>query len=279
MKKLTSPNFDAKTTFDLCVSTITAGSFKDRLDVIAAEIKIAETGYLQKASETALFSIKGANAVGAVTKDEMKKVYKNTFVKSKKTRHIYDTIKKTPKNDICPLCSQRTVSTLDHYLAQDHHPALVVTPINLVPACAECNKQKLNAQPKTANDQTFHPYFDDFDDDRWLYGLVEQTAPARTVFTVKPPDHWPELKKKRAQKHFSMLQLGALYGSHSASELTNIRHFLDNLLKSGSSETVREFLKGMAHSASLAHRNSWQAATYDAFSASSWFCAGGFRNV
>lgn len=280
MKRLSCPNFAARAAIESCIRSIHAGSLKTRLSQIVNHVEAAETEYLQRASQTALFQIASEPDIeGCVTRDEMKRVYSGTFVKSVQTRHIYDAIKKSPQNDICPLCSQRTVFTLDHYLAQTLHPALAMVPANLVPACGECNKMKLDAQPESAAEQTFHPYFDDFDDARWLYATVEETEPASTLFRVAPPSAWPAVKKDRANKHFSTFGLGALYASHSAVELTNIRHFLTGIAKSGTSVTIKAFLKEMADSAFQSHKNSWQTASYYAFSESDWFCCGGFAQV
>lgn len=280
MKHLPRPNFAARTAFESCIKSIHASPLKARLSQVIDQVEAAEAEYLQRATQTALFTIASATDVGGcVTGDEMERVYARTFVKSVRTRHIYDAIKKLPQNDICPLCSQRTVFTLDHYLAQTRHPALVVVPANLVPACGECNKLKLDSQPASAAEQTFHPYFDNFDDARWLYATVEKTVPASALFRVEPPAAWPIVKKDRAKRHFSTFELGALYASHSAVELTNIRHFLTGLAKSGTPATIKNFLKEMADSALQSHKNSWQTASYYAFSESDWFCSGGFAQV
>jgi hypothetical protein len=138
-------------------------------------------------------------------------------------------IKKLPANDICPMCGQRTVGTLDHYLAQSLHPALVVTPANLLPSCGDCNKAKLDAQPRAVIEQTLHPYFDDADDGVWLYANVEEGTPTALLFYPDPPTVWPETKQARVRLHFRTFGLGALYASHSAVELNNIRYGLQRI--------------------------------------------------
>lgn len=194
-----------------------------------------------------------------------------------RTRNIYDKIKKLPVNDICPICGQRTVSTLDHYLAQSLHSALAVTPANLVPACADCNKAKLDAQPSTAVEQTLHPYFDNVDDEAWLYAAVEETSPASLRYFPDPPADWPTTKRERVFNHFRTFGLGALYASHSGVELTNIRYGLQRIAERGTAEDIRLELVKRADSAEAAHLNSWQTAMYEALAQSEWFCAGGFN--
>ncbi|MCE4358763.1 hypothetical protein [Xanthomonas hortorum] len=206
----------------------------------------------------------------------MERVYKSTFVKSKATREIYGKIRTAPENDVCPLCSQRMVSQLDHYLPQSAHPALTITPINLVPACSECNKNKLAIQAQRQGDQTFHPYFEDCDDARWLYATVVETKPAALLFTPVPPPSWSDVKIERIFSHFKIYKLGELYASHSAVELNDIRYGLTELAKKNTPQEISDHLRGTARSRAHAHENSWRRATYEALSESYWFCNGGF---
>ena len=60
-------------------------------------------------------------------------------------RTIYDAIKLASPNGLCPLCGQRVVATLDHYLPKSRYAALAVNPANLIPACSDCNKAKSDA--------------------------------------------------------------------------------------------------------------------------------------
>lgn len=207
----------------------------------------------------------------------MKRVYKGTFAKSARTRNIYDKIKKLPVNDICPICAQRTVGSLDHYLAQSLHSALVVAPVNLVPACSDCNKAKLDAQPGTAAEQTLHPYFDNVDDETWLYATVEETNPASLRFYADPPAGWPPVKRQRVFNHFRTFGLGALYASHSGVELINIQYGLRRIAERGTAEDIHAELVKRAESAEAGYLNSWQTAMYYALAGSDWFCAGGFN--
>src|SRR5262245_19880217 len=79
---------------------------------------------------------------------EMVAVYDNRLVKKTAPgRRIYDKIFTSAPNDKCPLCGHRNVKTLDHYLPKALFPALTVTPINLIPACSDCNKAKLSTAP------------------------------------------------------------------------------------------------------------------------------------
>ncbi|MGV1802600.1 HNH endonuclease [Agrobacterium vitis] len=276
MRRLNRPPFAARDALNLCIKSIRDKSFTERLAVIQEEVEVAETSYMHYGNKQMLFQIPIAPGIGEVTATEMKRVYKDTFAKSTRTRDIYDTIKKQPVNDICPICGQRTVGSLDHYLAQSLHPALVISPINLVPACIDCNKAKLDAQPETAEQQTLHPYFDNVDDGTWLYAAVEETKPASLRFYPDPPIYWPTVKRQRVIHHFRTFGLGALYASHSGVELTNIRYSLQRIAERGTVDDIRAEILDRAESARAAHINSWQTSMYHALAESDWFCAGGF---
>ncbi len=278
MKSLPRPEITTAQVVVACVASIRDPDLSCRLAEVAGRLTLAETAYLFRGVGMSLFQIPTSDGVaGRLTAAEMMRVYAATFVRSVRTRAIYDALKAAPANDICPFCAQRTVSTLDHYLAQSIHSELVVSPINLVPACAECNKSKLDHQPCTEAEQGFHPYFDDFDDGEWLYAEVVPGVPAAVRFSVVPPAGWPLGQSARAAGHFDSMRLGALYASHSGVELTNIRYSLERVADAGTADDVRNFLVDRAESARQASPNGWQAAFYRALSVSYWFCGGGFR--
>jgi hypothetical protein len=192
-------------------------------------------------------------------------------------RDIYDAIFFSAPQGKCPLCGQRTVSTLDHHLPKAHYPALAVAPLNLVPSCGDCNKAKLASVPTNASEEMLHPYFDDIDGDRWLFAEVIQSQPAALRFFVQAPTHWDTVLRSRVEGHFRGLDLGRLYSSEAADELLNIRHQLGMLHDTGGTALVQIHLRDRAVSCQHARRNGWRTATYQAFADSHWFCDGGFR--
>ncbi|GFE77934.1 HNH endonuclease [Novosphingobium sp. TCA1] len=249
------------------------------MERVNAVVHAAESDYLLHGLGMALHAIpQTADIGGILSADVMKRVYAQTFVKSVSTRPFYHAIKAVPANDICPLCSQRTVSTLDHYLPQSLHAALTIVPLNLVPACAECNKSKLARQPAAVADQSFHPYFDNFDDGQWLIAEVVIGDPAAVRFHVTAPEGWSAVKVQRARNHFDVLKLGPLYASHAGVELANMRYSLERIAHSGTSHDVRAWLTDRAESARQVALNSWQHAMLEALAASDWFCDGGFTD-
>ena len=169
---------------------------------------------------------------------------------------------------------------LDHYLPAAHHSVYTVTPVNLVPACADCNKVKSAYVAASAADQTLHPYFDNVQSQRWLVATVVATVPAALAFSVVCPGDWDDILKGRVATHFRVFRLGALYATHSAVELSNIRYGLQKMsMGKNNMEKIRSHLQDRAESCAAVHQNSWQRATYSALAESDWYCSGGFALV
>lgn len=277
MRRLVPPQISAQHALTRCIESIRDNDLKGRLTQVMPTIVAGEETYDAHGQASTLYLIPGTDGVDRlVTTAEMERVYKNTFVKSVGTRELYGALKSAPENDICPLCSQRTVSQLDHHLPQSAHPALTVTPLNLVPACSECNKTKLATEAGHAGEQTFHPYFEDADDARWLFATVQKTYPAALIFYPEPPDHWDDVKAERIRWHFGTYKLAELYASHAAVELNDIKYGLQKMAERIPPEAISEHLQSVADSRAAAHVNSWRRATYEALAASEWFCSGGF---
>ena len=279
MRNLTPPSTTCSEVIEQCNKSIRAIDLKNRLTQAEPFISSAEKEYQTHGENASLYSIPTTSGVnGFLTGKEMERLYNNTFVRSSKTRNIYSRLKKNCVNDICPLCGQGTVRQLDHYLPITEFPIYGITPLNLIPTCSDCNKFKLAYHPKTAADQTLHPYFDNLDNDRWLFALVVESQPASIRFIVKPPTLWDTITTNRVTNHFSIFKLGALYGTHAAVEMNNMRFILKKMESSNDSENVIcNYLRDRADSCAQVNQNSWQRATYEALSNSKWFCSGGFN--
>jgi hypothetical protein len=169
------------------------------------------------------------------------------------------------------------VSTLDHYLPKSRFPALSVAPINLVPACSDCNHAKLHRSPTTASDAFLHPYFDHIETDVWLRAEVVLASPAAIRFHVLPPPHWTAVLAARVNLQFTVLGLSALYASQAADELCSIRYSLTLQFDAGGAPAVRTTLLDREASYGAYRTNSWQRAMYSALAGSTWFCEEGFR--
>jgi hypothetical protein len=277
MRSLPSPPISAELSYTTAICRVQDADLKRRLQGIVLDVVGASDRFEEAATVGTVASIPPASYVGAVTGDELRGVYKSRFAKLMTPgRLFYDQLVTSAPFGTCPLCAHRAVTTLDHFLPQDDHPALVVTPANLVPACSDCNKAKLDHMPASEDRVTLHPYFDSVESDEWLVADVEETQPAAVRFWARTPDDWPRILAERLPFHFAFFGLAELYAAQAAVELLNIRFGLQAIFDANGQAGVAAHLAHEAASRAHAHVNSWQTGTYKALAASPWFCAGGF---
>ena len=277
MKTLPEPDFNVQEVLESCALGLRDRGLARRLVSVLPALEVAEQDYDALGVGARLFEIASSDDVdGTVSSAEMSTMYKGTLSRQgSRARRLYDRLKTAAPNDICPLCGQRVVKTLDHYLPKAAYPAYALTPLNLVPACSDCNKSKLDRQPADAGDQTLHPYFDDVDGESWLVAEIRESSPPAAVFSVHPPTGWHATTASRLKVHFETFGLGELYAAQAGSEMVSIRFALSEASKARGVEGVQALLAHQARTRSLAARNSWVAALYTALAESVWFCSEG----
>lgn len=281
MRSLPIPSQLAREVFELCISKVRNADLKRRLQAVATLVE-SEAAKLEEAARAGTLHALPQQGVlnGDVQADEMEKVYTSRMAKADTPgRPVYDALLAAPAYGRCPLCNQRTVSTLDHQLPKTTHSALVVTPLNLVPACKDCNTTKLDKLPTFAGEVTLHPYFDHVDTVSWLKARVHRTNPVSVGFFVEPPGDWDAVLADRVSNHFSLFKLGTLYASHAAEELASQQLSLSQLHTSSGAASVQAHLLDQAATRRAAQLNSWQTACYTALAADEWFCDGGFNQL
>jgi hypothetical protein len=217
--------------------------------------------------------------LSTVSNTEMLALYKNRMARPRSpARHVYDEILSAPEQGICPFCGQRDVSTLDHYVPKAVFPAAAIDPINLLPACRDCNFVKGVEVSTEPGKEPLHPYFDTVGPVQWLRARVIHVSPAVIEFYVDPSPEWTEIFSQRVRDHFRRFHLADLYGSHSATELNSIRLYLEDLYEGeDGAKTVGEHLQQIARAKRGARLNSWQTAMYESLAADKWFHEGNFR--
>lgn len=277
MWRLPAPTPTAAWTYQRCIRGVWNQDLRDRLDATSPDIVTTADSFQTAAQNGTLATFPVAATVGQVTGGELSWVYTNRFARAKSPgRVVYDEIMSAAVNDRCPMCGHRQVASLDHYLPKASFPALCVAPANLVPACSDCNKRKLDAIPVNASEVMLHPYYDDVESQPWLVAEVHQTAPPSVEFFVAAPAAWPAVLAARVTHQFESLHLATLYTSQAAEELVNIRQALAEVRAAGGAAEVAAHLTQAANSRRAARVNSWQTAMYTAIAASQWFCSGGF---
>ena len=214
--------------------------------------------------------------IGELTKTQFNDLYSSYMVPATRPARVYyDRLLNSAPLGKCPLCGFGQVSTLDHFMSKAYYPYFAVLPINLVPVCADCNKKKASSELKE-HSQSSHPYFEtpEIETGTWLYAKVVESSPATVVFSVAPPQHWPEKLCRRIRNHFHDLKLASRFAIEAASEMATLSDYLGQL---GTGERVGEHLRMTAHIERLHRRNNWKDALYEALSQSAWYQCGGYQ--
>jgi len=277
MWPLTSPTRLVGSVLTTCVSNIADAAAKAAYANTAPILLVAEDQFRIAAQNNSLYQLPATQMVGTLTAKQMGWLYTMKMADPKAPgRAIYDEIRMAAPNGRCPLCGRGVVYTLDHHLPKAHYPDLALTPINLVPACQDCNKNKTSALPTIAAEETLHPYFDNVEGEIWLHARVIEVAPAAVFYSVIPPATWSRTLAMRVRNHFRIYRLRQLYASLAGEEVSNIRTLLAGPQARSGAPGVREYLISVAASHRTTRRNTWQAAAYSAMASSDWFCGGGF---
>ncbi|TOH00168.1 hypothetical protein CGI90_25720 [Vibrio parahaemolyticus] len=274
MRRLDKPLDDTVAVFEKCIERVRDQDLKQRLEACKQEIRDASQEFDSKVGTAMLHTMQPSHMSNGLTTDEMKKVYTNRMAKKLAPgREYYDKLMSLPLFGKCPLCSQRTVSTLDHHLPKAHYPTLVVSPLNLIPACQDCNKTKSEGIPRYAHEETLHPYYDDVEGFSWLKArIVDTGTPVNIEFFVDPKNACQPLTQARIEHHFETFKLAKLYASHAAEELAGMEFMMRRVYEVSGGEELRNFLRETAVSHRANNQNSWQTGLYQCLSDNDWFC-------
>lgn len=280
------PTDSVDVVYETCSSTVQNENLRLRLNDITDQIIASENIYQQLATQAELYSILkfelGNDGIvfGEVTRGELNGLYNNQIVnRTKPGRRYYDLIISNAPNGKCPYCGLGQASTLDHFLPKTSYPQYSVTPINLIPACKDCNTGKSAFSATIADEQCLHPYFDhgEFSGHQWLHAEVIQTSPATISFYVNAPDFWDTISKNRINFHFSDFRLAQRFSVEAATEIASLRAYLI-LLSNPTPELIKDHLRMKATAEFNTQINSWKTAMYQALHTSDWYCAEGYSN-
>ncbi|MBW3509474.1 HNH endonuclease [Janthinobacterium sp. NKUCC06_STL] len=235
MMRLKNPVHEFDKTIDECCSGITGNKILfDKLSKNKGYLINQGLSYLEFAAKGELYLIPHIDSsnddnpkvISELRRADLVKIYDQYFVAgAKPARKIYESILSAAKEQ-CPFCGGIGVPrNLDHFLPKTHFPQFSLFPRNLVPACRDCNMDgKGQKFSKNAEDQIIQPYLDNdrFFVEQWIfcrYHLGNGAVPGDFEYFADAPTNWPEVDKKRAEKHFSDFDLGKRYGIKAAERL------------------------------------------------------------
>ena len=171
--RIDKPLFSLKDVFPKCINNFNTMKKKKKMEEIYPLLLEDEERYISALKTKQLHLEKKEVTHNLdVSIDDLVNLYNRKLLNNKlKAREYYDSI--LLSSDICAFCGKRHTSTVDHFLPKKKYPNFSITPINLVPCCKDCNKNKADTIFTMVENTFFHPYEDDIDSFRWLSATVE----------------------------------------------------------------------------------------------------------
>ena len=253
------PDVPVERIYQECIDGFTDASFQKRLHTCSSLVKMDSTNYKEKIPFD-IDTFDASELPDSITAGDLKKVYTQKFAKKGEPgRPYYNEILSLAPNGICPLCGIQQVRNLDHYLPKAKFPLLVVTPLNLVPVCRDCNFDKLTYSSDKPENAPLHPYFDDISNEIWL--AVTLSVNRLVFYHVNCPPYWSEILKSRVENHLDPFKLH-LYGCHAVQELSDNMVLWQKLYKRGGPDYLIEHISDVKESVEKNELNSWKSAMY-----------------
>jgi hypothetical protein len=274
MRALSTPEIDAEELYLRISRARKVRAVRDRLDRAKSTVFSAYESYVDTA--TAVCRLKPAAAAPATPKD----LQGNYQYLTQSGRDVRSALLQNNPGGRCPLCDQGRATTLDHYLPQSLFPEFSILPLNLVPACGDCNRNKSATYAQADVGLFLHAYLDQIpDSSRFLFADVWVESRIIAVeFRVKPPRSLSTELRRRIVTHYEELDLAALYRVEAVNEISERSGRIKGMVHEGTSlEDVSDYLHLEAKSiASAKGHNHWRYALLDAMAQDDDICAGAF---
>jgi hypothetical protein len=180
----------------------------------------------------------------------------------------------------CPLCDQGRATTLDHYLPQSLFPEFSILPLNLVPACGDCNRNKSATYAQAGVGLFLHAYLDQIPDSRFLFAEVwVENRIIAVDFSVNPSRSLSGDLRQRIVTHYKELNLATLYRVEAVNEISERTGRIKGMVDEGALvKDVSDYLRLEAESVAEAKgHNHWRYALLDAMAQNDDVCAGVFE--
>jgi hypothetical protein len=162
----------------------------------------------------------------------------------------------------CIYCGIGSAYEIDHFLPSSRYPEHAVNPVNLVPACAKCNRDKSNEAFDRQGVRLPHPYLDDLSRHVWLECEVNRVAGSLTVeyrLNLPSPDRSADSRVSKLFHDLDLLSRFDLQGSIEIGEgLAVFEAYLSGVHSEVTAAVNEDALR---HHARFGH-NHWKSALY-----------------
>ena len=275
MKKLVKPVKHVADILNILKMETTRKAVLLDIDSLFGVLNEREKLYGKKVQDNTLFEVQREQSITArVNNTKMISYYEYRILEKPKGRLVYDELFLSVPQNICPYCTVRTVKTIDHFLPKSEYPSYAITPSNMVPSCRDCNIEKKISYPISSSDQTFHPYFDNVENENWIRAQLIENEPVSFQYVQINPIGWSATKFSRASCHLASYDINVLFSGEADRELRGMQTQLKNL-QSRDRNLLQAHLLDTYYSCLNGHgRNDWKTLMYQELSSNDWFLDG-----
>lgn len=279
MKSITTPTETINDILDIFVSDNVQPGVLLQINANKPPLTILEKQYISKVQDNTLYQIpRGIPISISLTKHNLVKYYEYRLLERENGRKFYDKLILSSPHNICPYCTIKLVKTIDHFLPKSEYPTLSVIPTNLVPCCRDCNTEKKISYPTERDSQTFHPYFDNVDNEPWIVAELMKTEPLSFQYRVERLPHWNDNKYNRSMNHFNAYNINELFSNEANRELRARQLQLKGLLNRNKTELVQHLDETYQSCFNGAGILDWQTIMYKCLLSDNWFLDGCANN-
>lgn len=193
--------------------------------------------------------------------------------------HLRDELLALASNRKCPMCGQREVAALDHYLPKSIFPEFSALCRNLVPVCSYCNQEKGDSLGDNVGHRFLHAYYDRLPEVELLIADVVIDTSVGVIFRICPPPEFSNPLIEHLEFHFDALKLAEYYMREAQQELSDrAGTFCFQYSSNGGEQALANLLGAEARSVRRERGiNNWKVALYNSLARSREFCSSGFR--
>lgn len=206
MRLLDPPSFTGEQLRDACVPEIQSERRRYRILDDAGMVLAAEAEFRMALLSGDARTLTPADFTPQVKKD-MVWLYENRLMKRWGKPHRAAIMAATAGE--CAFCHIAKAKTLDHSIPKSAHPRLAVEPMNLVPACRDCNLNRGVGSGKCS----VSPYADAWVEEvPWLQARIPELAcPEQLEFFVAPHLPISPSQQESLDEFFEDADLGSRY--------------------------------------------------------------------
>jgi hypothetical protein len=279
MFSIQAPTMSGKAVFDACVPHSTDADLIKRLTLASPSIAAAERDFKEAvASGDPSAYFKHARRPFACPPEDLRDLYRRVL-RDGGQRAVYEKLVFAGNERPCPICGASIAGSLDHYLPVSSAPELSVVPINLIPTCLPCNRDKRDHTPATLDECLFNPFFDSWLDYPMLIARLIFEGGPRVEFDMEQPIGCPNSVYRRARKTFDVYKFAKNLKVAAATHFRSVKAavsfpFLPDELRP---IAIERWLRHQNTQLAAKNSNDWQAAMYKAFADSEQFLSGGYE--